>query len=154
MAETDDYIAIRRLQDRYADTCSRQAWVEFDELFVPEARIALDLRDRTLEFTGPSEISGFIANSLNQFSFFQFVIRNAVVDLNVDTVDDAAGRMWMSEFRKHVDDGRFSTIFGLYQDRFIRTPDGWRFSRRRYQSVARPDTGDVFDVDEPGFGAY
>ena len=154
MGETDDYIAIRRLQDRYADTCSRQAWGEFDELFIPEATIVLDLRDRTLEFTGASEIGGFIADSLEQFSFFQFAIRNAVVDMAVDTPDDAAGRMWMSEFRKHFDDGRFSTMFGLYQDRYVRAPDGWRFARRRYQSVARPDTGDVFDVDERGFRAY
>lgn len=150
--ETDDYIAIRRLQDRYADTCSRRAWSEFPGLFVPESSVTLSLGDRQLVFQGPDAFADFIDEQLRQFSFFQFVIRNSVIDLGgARDPDSATGRMWISEFRCHTDDQHWSTIFGLYQDHYRRTPDGWRFERRLYNSLARPDEGIVFDVADIDF---
>ena len=41
----------------------------------------------------------------------------------------------MSELR--YGDGEWSQIFGLYQDRFFRTDEGWRVAGRRYHSLAR-----------------
>lgn len=50
--ETDDYIAIRRLQNRYADTCSRQAWDEPHQQMLPDASVTLDLPERRLVVEG------------------------------------------------------------------------------------------------------
>lgn len=150
MDETVDYIAIRRLQDRYADVCTRQAWPELHDLLLTDARVVLDLRDREIVLDGPDALGDFIGTQLEQFSFFQFAIRTAVVDLYGDSgtdLDIATGRMWISEFRCHRDDGHWSTIFGLYEDHYRRSADGWRFAGRRYRSVARPDTGEIFPLD-------
>ncbi len=110
--------------------------------------------------TGRARSATFIAGSLEQFDFFQFAIRNTVIEVGIGgDADEAAGRMWMSEFRHAVDatvDGHagtegWSTIFGLYQDRYRRTAEGWRIVRRRYQSIARPAEGALFGVDVVAF---
>lgn len=157
-----DEVAIERLQRRYADVCTRRAWPELHDLFLPDATVTLDLRDRELIIDGPAALGEFIGGSLEQFDFFLFAIRNTVVEVGVDgDPAAAAGRMWMSEFRHAVADTTdghagtdgWSTIFGLYQDRYRRTPDGWRFERRRYQSIARPAEGTLFDIDVISFDA-
>lgn len=146
MNETTDYVALRRLQNRYADACSRRDWDDLEPLFTADATVTLDLVDRELVFRGATEVGEFIGAQLEQFSFFQFVIRNTVIDLATGGDDDAAaGRIWMSEFRCHVDTEEWSTIFGLYQDRYRRTAGGWRIASRRYNSLARPAVGQVFD---------
>jgi hypothetical protein len=151
-----DELAIDRLLRRYADVCTRRAWPELHDLFVPDATVVLDLRDRELVIDGPGALGEFIGGSLEQFDFFQFAIRNTVVEVGIDDDPDAAsGRMWMSEFRHaaasttggHAGTEGWSTIFGLYQDRYRRSGDGWRIERRRYQSIARPSEGAVFAVD-------
>lgn len=153
--ETDDYIAIRRLQNRYADTCSRRAWTELAELFVPDAPVTLDLGDRQLVLSGANAFVEFVDKQLRQFSFFQFTIRNSVVRLGApDDPDSATARMWISEIRCHADDQHWSTIFGLYQDHYRRTPDGWRIARRRYNSLARPDEGVALDIADISFDHF
>lgn len=150
--ETDDYIAIRRLQNRYADTCSRRAWSELPGLFLSDASVTLDLSDRQLVFEDPEAFVEFVDKQLRQFSFFQFVIRNSVIELGgPDDPDTATGRMWISEFRCHADDEHWSTIFGLYHDHYRRTADGWRFARRLYNSLAHPDEGVILDVADIHF---
>ena len=157
-----DELAIERLLRHYADVCTRRAWPELHDLFLADATVTLDLRDRELIIDGPAALGEFIGGSLEQFDFFQFAIRNTVVEVGVGgDPDAAAGRMWMSEFRHavaataddHAGTDGWSTIFGLYQDRYRRTPDGWRFERRRYQSIARPAEGALFDVDVVPFDA-
>lgn len=158
--EIGDELAIERLLRRYADVCTRRAWPELHDLFLADATVTLDLRDRELVIDGPGALGQFIGGSLEQFDFFQFAIRNTVVEVGIGgDPDAAAGRMWMSEFRHSIaatTDGHagtegWSTIFGLYQDRYRRTPGGWRFERRRYQSIARPAEGALFDVEVVAF---
>src|SRR5690349_12941994 len=61
VAETVDYVAIRRLQSAYADVCTRRAWTEFDGLFLPDALVEVDTRvGEPLRFVGPREIGDFI----------------------------------------------------------------------------------------------
>ncbi len=156
LAEVRSWVALRRLQHRYADVVTRRAWSELGEVLAPECVLVLDLADRQLEFTGPAEIADFIAAQLEQFSFFEFVIGNTVME--IDAQDGRArARMWMKEVRQAVADGRASSIHGLYHDDFERDPDGrWWFVHRRYRSRARPADGttgadlDVFPlVTEP-----
>lgn len=131
-----DELDVRRLQDRYADVVTRRAWAELHELMRPGCRLELDLADRQLAFDGPEAIGTFIGTQLDQFSFFEFVILNTVIE-----VDSAAGvaraRMYMQELRQGVDDGRRSTTYGVYHDRFERHDDRWWFARRRYGSYSR-----------------
>jgi hypothetical protein len=152
MSRWEAEVAIRSLQARYADICSRRAFDELVDVIDADAEIVLDLKSRKLVFTGPHEIGEFIGTSIEVFDFFQFVVRNAVIDLpEGDDPSTAAGRLWMSEFRRSRESGEWSTIFGLYHDRYRRSADGWRISGRFYHSLARfgADVKDFIAFDFP-----
>ena len=142
---------IRELQARYADICSRRAFEELNTVISADAVILLDLRSRTLSFTGPEEIGEFINESIKPFDFFQFEIRNSVIDVGAEGCD-ATGRLWMSELRHVRETGQWSTIFGVYHDQYQLTEEGWRISSRQYHSLARLshalDDGAFFDFPE------
>ena len=110
------------------------------DLFVPGAPVVLDLRDRPpMTFTGAREIGAFIETALEQYPFFEFVALNVRVLLDADP-DRAGVRTYMCELRQdHA--GTPSRAYGLYQDDVVRTAAGWRFARRRYQSIGRGEQG-------------
>jgi hypothetical protein len=136
--EAVDYLAVRRLQDAYADVVNRRAWAEFKDLFRPDAEVSLDLhRGEPLSFTGPAEIGDFIARSIERFERFQFVVLGTRVDLQSDGPDRAQARLYMCELRQSADEGRESIAYGLYQDDYVRADRRWWFTRRQYSSLAR-----------------
>ena len=140
MGSFEDQQRIRDLQSRYADICSRQKFDELPTLILPDANIRLDLRGRSLDFTGPEEIGDFIAASIEPFDFFQFLIRNSVVDVD-ESGETASGRLWMSELRHVRETGQWSTIFGLYHDQYVNVDGEWMIAARQYHSLARISHG-------------
>ena len=139
-----DDVALRALISNYADVVNRRTWAEFDDLFLPDASIVLELGDRpSMVFTGSREIGSFIGGALEQYPFFEFVALNVRTMLRVGgDVDRAHLRTYMCELRQdHA--GAPSRAFGLYQDDVVRIPTGWRFAARRYQSIGRGE----YDLD-------
>jgi SnoaL-like domain len=147
-AETIDYIALRRLQDAYADIASRRAWNELHEIFLPEVTVSVDRRTGSpLEMTGPTAVGEFIGNAIAHMDFFEFVILNTRIFLNHDgDPDKAAARMYINELRHDRDAGRFTHAYGIYHDVYQRRDDRWWFAQRRYSSLARTGRdAEVFD---------
>ncbi|MBX3285241.1 MAG: nuclear transport factor 2 family protein [Actinobacteria bacterium] len=145
---TVDHVAIDRLLRSYADVLDRRAWTELPGLFAPDATVELDLVTspvRTID--GPELLAEFIAGAVARFSFFEFMVLNAHIELwpNGDR-DAATARVFMCELRQEVASGERSDAYGLYRDRYVRTADGWRFAHRRYRSMARFPAGDVFPL--------
>ena len=136
-----DEVALRALIASYADVVNRRKWSELESLFVVDAPITIDLRDRApLEVEGPTALGDFIGGAIERFAFFEFVALNVRVYLRVGgDVDRATVRTYMCELRQDHD-GAFSRAFGMYQDEVTRTSIGWRFASRSYQSIARGDT--------------
>ena len=143
IAETVDYIAIRRLQSAYADVVSRRAWPELGELFLADARVEVDTRTaEPLVFEGPEALGTFIEGAIERFGFFEFVVLNTRIEVGIGGDPDLAhGRMYMCELRTEVDSGEWNNAFGAYHDRYRRDADTWRFEHRRYHSLARTSTG-------------
>lgn len=140
--ELRDYLRITRLQSTYADVVSRRAWHELDALFEPKALIHINtVTAETMHFTGPREFAAFVANSVERFEFFEFVILNTVIDVAGPT---AKGRLWMAELRQDRASGAWSNAFGVYHDFYTLTDGTWRFSERHYQSLARTGRAEVF----------
>ena len=131
--ETVDYVALRRLQDSYADIVTRRAWTEFHDIFVPDIDVVIDTRKGALiDAHGPDEVSGFIDNAIARFDFFEFVILNARVWLRHDGDDDRAiGRMYIAELRREARNEEWTTSFGENHDTFSRVDSGWCFEGRR-----------------------
>lgn len=137
LAETIEYVAVRRLQNAYADIVTRRCWAELGDVMEPECTLSLDLGDRSMELVGPGAIGEFIGTQLERFSFFEFVILNTVVELDA-TRGTAAARLYMQELRQNRSDGRRSNAFGVYHDSMVRSSEGtWRFAHRRYASYSR-----------------
>ena len=139
VAEAVHDIGVRRLQYAYADVVNRRAWPEMDHLFLADATVTLDLRaEDQLRLTGGTEVGEFIKNAIEQFEFFEFVILNAHI-----AFPDGAGsghavsRLFMSEVRQDRAGGRWTTIYGLYHDRYSLRSDRWRIAERKYHSLAR-----------------
>jgi hypothetical protein len=136
--ETIDYIAVRRLQDAYADVVNRRAWSEFQDLFRPDAEVVLDTRrGELLSFAGPTAIGDFIGRSIERFEFFEFVVLGTRVTFDPDGPDRASARLYMCELRQSADEGRHSVAYGVYHDDHVRFDGRWWFAHRRYHSLAR-----------------
>ena len=150
-AETAHYVAIRRLQDAYADVVTRRAWNELDELFLPDAAIVLDTRkDDLIEIAGPNALGEFIAGAIERFAFFEFVVLNTHVEIDRGSGSDtAAARLYMCELRVERDTGQWNNAFGVYHDRYRLRDRRWWFEHRLYHSLARPaadgETVDAFE---------
>ena len=86
MTDALAYIAITRLQNEYADVVSRRAWDELDELFTADSKCGSTCsRTSRIDYPGRAGIGTFIASSIEQFEFFQFVILNATVRVRTRT---------------------------------------------------------------------
>ncbi|MFZ6003000.1 MAG: nuclear transport factor 2 family protein [Actinomycetota bacterium] len=133
-ADTSALLAIHRLQVAYGDAVTRRAWDDVVSLFEPGAVVHVDTRTREpFELVAPDGLVEFIKSSLDQFRFFEFAILNAVAEV---TGDRATGRVYICELR-HSSAGEWTQAYGLYQDEYRRTDGEWRFSARRYSSLAR-----------------
>jgi hypothetical protein len=146
MQEALEYLAVRRLQDAYADVVNRRAWAEFAELFCADAVVRVDKRDgEAIEIAGPAALGTFIGGAIEQYDFFEFVILNSRVFLDPDgDPDRATARVYMNELRHGRDSGRWSVAYGVYHDVYRRDTGRWWFARRDYHSLAR--TSPDFDV--------
>ena len=137
--DTVDYIALRRLQDSYADIVTRRAWAELHDIFVPDVDVVVDTRKgEPRAFGDPDGIGGFIGDAIAHFDFFEFVILNAVLWLrDGGDPDQAVGRMYINELRREHATGEWTLAYGVYHDRYSRIDGRWWFTKRRYHSLAR-----------------
>ncbi|MEM7410861.1 MAG: nuclear transport factor 2 family protein [Myxococcota bacterium] len=135
---TVDWVAIRRLHSRYADVINRRAWPELADLFLPDAVVRVEMpRQDPIDSTGPEALGGFIESAVARFDLFQFVVLEARIEWPPELPDgEAMGRIYMVELRLDKKTGQETKAFGLYQDRYRKTADGWRFAARRFQPTA------------------
>jgi hypothetical protein len=146
MSDTDDHVALTRLQSAYADVVSRRAWPELAELFLEDAPVHIDMVTRdAIDVVGPQALGEFIGGAVERFEFFEFVALNIRTSLaNGGDPDRAGARVFMCEIRRDVGTGDWSTAYGVYHDRYQRVDGRWWFAQRDYQSLTRTD-GPIFD---------
>ena len=152
IAETVAYVALRRLQNRYADIVIRRAWDELGEIVRADCEVVVDVHHTQFQLTGPRELGDFIERQIQRFDLFHFVILNTV--MRIDAAAGTAGaRLYINEIRQNRSDGRRTDAYGVYHDRFERDGDGrWWFARRHYRSLARtaePRTARDYEVFNP-----
>jgi ketosteroid isomerase-like protein len=157
MKELDDTgtratLAIQRLQAAYADAVTRRDWDAVRALFEPDAVVHIDTRTRDpFTLDGPAALVTFIEPAIASFTFFEFTILNATIDLDGD---EATGRVYICELRLDRD-GTWSDAYGLYRDRYRRRDGTWRIAGRQYSSLARRVPGGVeaFPLPTDGGGS-
>jgi len=141
-----DYVALRRLQNAYADIVTRREWAELEDIFLPDVRLTLDRRTlEPLVLEGPRPIGEFIGAAIAGLDFFEFVVLNTRIHLRHNGDDDrAVARMYMNELRHDRASGQWTTVYGVYHDVHRRVGGRWWFAERRYHTLAR--TGHALDT--------
>ncbi len=126
----DDDLEIRNLVSRYADAvCRRDAdqwigtWAEGCHWDLGGGRVT----------EGRAATLGLWTTSMARYPFVAQLVLNGIVHVDGDA---ATGRWYILELN-HLADGTGVLHAGNYDDRYVRTPDGWRFASRAIQMFYR-----------------
>lgn len=125
--EVADRVEILDLLARYSSAVDRRAWEEMDALFLPDA---------VLDFTATGGIRGSVEDhkAFNAKVLSGFASTQHVMGLPALTVDGDAATSRSICFNPMVVDDTHVFFVGLwYDDRLVRTADGWRFAERVQQ---------------------
>lgn len=135
MTDTPDSTAVRALLDereivrvclRYATALDTRDWALLRTCFTPDA---------VADYDGIGQCHGYEAieevcrGALTPLDHSQHLLGNLEADVDGD---EAAARCYLQaqHVRAGTPGGPNFVIAGVYTDRFVRTPDGWRISRR------------------------
>ena len=138
----DDH-AIRDLVHRYADAVCRRdqdawaaTWAEDGIWQLPSAP-RMEGRDAIVELW---------ANAMAGFPFVVQLINFGVLDIQGET---ATGRLDLTENLKFADGNGMYNV-GVYQDRYKKTADGWKFAERHYTVLYNDEgKGDMTGTANP-----
>jgi hypothetical protein len=122
--EVADRVEILDLLSRYSTVVDRQAWDEMEALFTADA---------VLDFTATGGIRGSVADhqAFNAKVLSGFAGTQHVMGLPTVTVGGDTATSRSICFNPMVVDEQHVFFVGLwYDDRLVRTADGWRFSSR------------------------
>jgi uncharacterized protein (TIGR02246 family) len=122
-----DYAAICRLIDAYSDAVFRRDAGDWGACWAEDATWHL----MGQEVVGRAAIVAFWEQAMAGFTFTSFFAQPGVITIDGHT---ASGRIWTHEVLE-LPDGSIIRPVGRYDDRFVRTADGWRFAERRYQML-------------------
>ncbi|MGI9053824.1 MAG: nuclear transport factor 2 family protein [Ilumatobacteraceae bacterium] len=125
---TDDFVAIQRLSHRYADAVVHRDGVQWASCWAADATWDLG-RGRLVE--GREAIVELWYSAMGGMAAVVQMVHNGEVWAGVDG-DHATGRWYIDErFRRANGDN--SILLAHYDDGYVRTGDGWVFSRRFLQ---------------------
>lgn len=117
---------IVRVALRYCRALDTKDWDALDDVFVPDATGVLGL-PHLIE--GRDAIKQRVSGALGLLDDSQHLVGNHEVDVDGDT---ATHRCYLhAQHVRHVAVGGPNYIVaGRYEDRFVRTPQGWRITHR------------------------
>ncbi len=138
---------ICQLKYRYMRTLDTKDWVGFEACLVPEATgdyngLTFDDRDALVSYMRENLGEGLI--TLHQ-------VHHPEIEVDGDT----ATGTWYLQDKVIVDAVRFMLEgAGIYADRYVRTPDGWRMAhtgyRRTYEATYNLDDLPSLKITGPG----
>ncbi|MFF7535253.1 nuclear transport factor 2 family protein [Streptomyces bobili] len=122
-----DRVEIEALRAELTDAVMMRDFGRAVSLFTPEGAMRWPHIDK--EFVGREEIRAGVEWGQSLWEFFVQNVHPGVIRLDGDT---ATGRAYIQEFGR-MRDGSSHLNYALYQDRYERTADGWKFSERIYE---------------------
>ena len=125
LAEVSDRLEIQQLLVDYSTAIDQRRFDDLDRIFTPDAYI--DYRVMGGIDGNYPEVKAWLASVLPNFPAFCHMIGNFDIKIDGDT---AAGRTMCLNQMKLSEDGQILFCALWYVDEFVRTPDGWRMTRR------------------------
>jgi ketosteroid isomerase-like protein len=131
----DDAALVRELVDRAAIEGLIHAYCRHFDQNEPERVAALFTEDATVDYgpefpdiVGASSIAAAVAVGLEQtFAATSHHVSN--IEIAFDDSDRATGSTYLYAWHRYRDGSPDGELWGRYQHRFERTPDGWRIAR-------------------------
>jgi hypothetical protein len=144
----EDYIEIQQLYGMYPRDVDPGAVVDASWMFTNDAVAVMDTYKT---FRTPEEIKAFYQDVKNQQSAGIRHFNSSYVI--VGTPDGGArGSSYMMEVQRKTEGGNPEvTLFGKYEDKFVKTPEGWRIKERVFKvDTFRGDTRPITASPVPG----
>lgn len=122
-----DRFEIEALRGEFTDAGMTHDYDRFASLFTQDG--ALRMPNVDAEFVGRAEIRAGVESAQDRLEYFVQTVHPGTIQLAGDT---AVGRAYVAELGRFRD-GRSGLNYGVYHDRYQRTPDGWKFAERVYE---------------------
>lgn len=130
----EDRAAIGDLVVAYAYAVDEKNWTAFASLFLPDADI--DYLSAGGVAGTPAEVVAWMPKAMEVFPWSLHSISTHRIEFQDD--DHATGSVHV--FARHgvTWEGKreLMDVSAIYHDRYVRTPEGWRFAARREQTLS------------------
>ena len=124
---SDDRAAIIAVLNRYAQACDTRDWKLFEQVFTPDV-----IGDYGAGYERPDRASiiASVQSHLGGCGPTQHLLGNYDVEVDGDQATSSC-RVRAYHCGTGDETGLFYECFGRYDDRLLRTPEGWRITHRR-----------------------
>jgi ketosteroid isomerase-like protein len=122
-----DRIEIEVLHGEFTDAVMRHDYDRLASLFLEDG--AVRMPHINAEARSREEIRAAAERLQSLWEYFVQTIHRGTVRLEGDS---ASGRVYIAEFGR-LHDGSSHLNYGVYHDRYQRTPAGWKFAERTYE---------------------
>lgn len=128
-----DRLAIQDVLSRYSTAIDTKDFAMLDEVFTPDG-VADYTASGGIRGTLP-EIKDWLAAALSIFSVIQHLVTNVQVKIDGDEASTVC--YLFNPLGYAIEGGKTEMLFcgGLYRDRFVRTPQGWRIRERVIETL-------------------
>lgn len=122
-----DRLEIEVLRGEFTDAVMMRDYDRLTSLFTPDGVVRIP--HINAEIVGREAIRAGVERLQGLWNYFVQTTHPGTIRLEGDT---ASGRAYISELGR-LRDGSSGVNYGVYHDRYRRTPDGWRFAERVYE---------------------
>jgi len=131
--EREDEVELRKLAYRYAHMIDRRKWDLIPRVFVPDAKLS----GPGFAMSGHEELAAGLP-SIDQFSATLHCVHNQLAQIDGDT---GTGEAYCVANHLYEKDGipRKMDMGIRYEDRYVRTGEGWRIGERVLNLVWQQD---------------
>jgi ketosteroid isomerase-like protein len=126
----EDEAAIRQLTAFYSDAVSHLDAPRAASIYAPDGCVSIAGN----EICGRAAIAEGMRQSFAAFALLQLIAHGGLVEV----AGDMASARWSTiELGVRRGASALNVIFGRYEDRLVRLPEGWRFARRTFTLAGR-----------------
>jgi ketosteroid isomerase-like protein len=122
-----DRFEIEALRGEYADAVMTKEYDRLGRLFTDGAVYRIPSGE--VLRTGRDEIRTGLERLGREWEYLVQTVHPGIIEVDGDT---AAGRAYVSELGR-MHSGMSMYNYGVFHDRYQRTPDGWKFAEREYE---------------------
>jgi hypothetical protein len=123
-----DELAIQQTINRYSVASSQARWDEVLATFTPDG--VWEVPVHNVRFEGREQIRSGLIRFSGPMDYIVQVNSPSVIEVDGDT---ATAECVIREGGKLTGADAALEIMGFYKDRLVRTPQGWRFTLRRFE---------------------